>query len=198
MLSGVNWPVVGVVAAILLVVVTGLLYWSTRSQFHLGQILAGRRRPVLIGKPRNVARYHFADEAGWDRLSDADQSHRRLAHLYLFNQSHVAQQVSISARLSPVLWPRYKVRVFAENRQITMPPASGGNVDFVIASETFGWPDATDWPKRSYLLWLRALTAGGHKVRFLGWVRLRPLRKIRDNQLTDTLFHVVRGRLFPN
>jgi hypothetical protein len=133
-------------------------------------------------------------EAQWDRFGDAERDRRRVARVYVYNQSDVAQQRMVIPQKSRVLWPRFRFRLFAEARELNLGPREGANVDLVVANGTFGWPEKLDRPNRVHWLWLRRETRSRRKVRRLLPVRLRPLRKVVANSdgtltVTDTLIN---------
>jgi hypothetical protein len=190
-LPSIDWTLTNALVTLALLIIPILLLWL---RYRVARTQAGIRKPILVRRARPIAQHRFGDEARWDRFDDGERDRRRLTRVYVYNQSDIAQQLMVNPHKSRVLWPPFRVRLFAEARELNLGPHEGGNVDLVVANGTFGWPEKLDRPNRVHWLWLRGETRSRRNVRRLLPVRLRPLRKVVANPdgtltVTDTLIN---------
>jgi hypothetical protein len=190
-LPAIDWTLTNALVTLALLAIPAWILWR---RYRLVRTQAGVRKPISVGRARPIAQHRFGGEAQWDRFDDAERDRRRVARVYVYNQSDVAQQLMVNPHKSRVLWPRFRFRLFAEARELNLGPREGANVDLVVANGTSGWPEKLDRPSRVHRLWLRGETRRRRKVHRLLPVRLRPLRKVVANPdgtltVTDTLIN---------
>jgi len=178
-----NWTLVGVLLTAAftgLAAVIGLLLYRRES------LLAGLRRPIRIGKRKPVGVHRFPDEAEWDTFSTDIWRLMRVLTLYIFNRSQVSQSITFDTEKSRVLWPFSRRHLHIQQREVRRGRQSGGNFRILMGSPfptKSGWGELPDpwgpgWDRR-YLVRLVGMTASGHRVRFIGLVKVTTSKSTR-------------------
>jgi hypothetical protein len=178
-----KWTLVGV---LLTAVFTGLAAMTALLLYRQERLLFGLRRPIRIGKRKPVGVHRFPDEEEWDTFSDEISRLMRVLTLYIFNRSQVSQSITFDTEKSRVLWPFSSRHLHIQQREVRLSRQSGGNFRILMGSPMpmhSGWgelpsPWAEDWDRR-YLVRLVGMTASGHRVRFLGFVRVTTFKPTR-------------------
>lgn len=180
-----NWTLVGV---LLTAAFTGLAAVIGTLLYRRESLLAGLRRPIRVRKRKSVGVHPFPDEKEWDCFSDEIAGLMRVLTLYIFNRSQVSQSITFDSEKSRVQWPISCRHLRIQQREVRLSRQSGGNFRILMGSpfpihSGFGelpTPWGPDWDRR-YLVRLVGMTASGHRVRFIGLVRVEPFKPKRDH-----------------
>ena len=139
------------------------------------RISSGLQSPVHLSKPRRVPLI-IDNRKWWSVYEEKRWTDFRVFDLHVQNRSPAEQLVRMAG--GTILWPPMarNLRV-TKDEDFTLPPNSGGNIEFLVTPEYGSSWSSTElrgeWYKGRYLVRLRGETKSGHNANYLGFVQLR-------------------------